>query len=204
MANISLSTEKEERSILLHTCCGRCTTYVLKRLREEGFQVTGFWYNPNIHPYLEHERRREAMLTYAQKVELPMIIYDGYEMPLYLREVVGEEAGRCEICYRMRLKKAAQTAKEHSFPRFTTTLLISIYQDRDLIKRVGEEAAREKRVEFLYEDFSHGWQEHYELSQEAGIYKQKYCGCIYSEWERCRKKGVKELLEELGLERISG
>ena len=204
MADISLSAEKGRGRILLHTCCGRCTTYVLKHLREEGFQVTGFWYNPNIHPYLEHERRREAMFAYAERVNLPMIVYDGYEMPFYLREVVGKEVGRCEICYRMRLKKAAQTAKRHSFPRFTTTLLVSIYQDRDLIKRVGEGAAKEEGIEFLYEDFSQGWEQHYQMSREAGIYKQKYCGCIYSEWERYRKKESKELLEELGLERISG
>lgn len=197
-----MSTKEGERRILLHTCCGRCTTYVLERLQEEGFQVTGFWYNPNIHPYLEHERRREAMLAYAQKVNLPMIVHERYEMPLYLREVVGEEIGRCNLCYRMRLTKTAQTAKESDFPCFTTTLLMSIYQDRDLIGRVGEEVAREEGVEFYYEDFTPGWQQHHELSREAHIYKQKYCGCIYSEWERYRKKKMRELLEELGLEKV--
>ena len=97
----------EGRRILLHICCGPCSTYTIERLREEGFSVTGFWYNPNIHPWQEHERRRESLVRYAEAVSLPMVWHEQYEMPLFLRAVVGHERfrQRCAICYRMPLEK---------------------------------------------------------------------------------------------------
>ncbi|HID63317.1 MAG TPA: hypothetical protein EYP49_11345, partial [Anaerolineae bacterium] len=102
----------EGRRILLHICCGPCSTYTVERLREEGFAVTGFWYNPNIHPWQEHQKRRGSLAGYAEAVSLPMIWYERYEMPLFLRAVVGHERfrQRCALCYRMRLEKTAQVA----------------------------------------------------------------------------------------------
>lgn len=176
----------EGRRLLLHICCGPCSTYTIGRLREEGFAVTGFWYNPNIHPWQEHQRRQESLAKYAEAVSLPVIWYEQYEMPLFLRQVVGHEKfrHRCAICYRMRLEKTAQVAAGQSFDAFTTTLLISPHQDQDLIRRIGEEVATRHGIEFYFENFRRGWSERGRLTQEHDLYRQQYCGCIYSEWER--------------------
>lgn len=179
----------EGKRILLHICCGPCSTYPIGRLREEGFQVTGFWYNPNIHPWQEHQRRRESLQKYAEAVGLPMIWYEKYEMPLYLRAVVGHEKfrERCYICYQMRLEKTARMAAEGSFDAFTTTLLISPHQDQALIRQIGEKVAGDWGVGFYFENFRHGWSERGRLAREHDLYQQSYCGCIYSEWERYNK-----------------
>jgi len=180
----------EGKRLLLHVCCAPCATYTLRRLRELGFEVTGFWYNPNIHPFAEHERRRESLARYAQEVALPMLWHEDYDMPLYFRAVVGHEklGERCALCYRLRLEKTAQVAAEQGFHAFTTTLLISPYQDQDLLRRLGEEVAAERGVEFFFENFRRGWGERGRLAKEHHLYRQQYCGCIYSEWERWRKK----------------
>jgi len=186
----------EGRRILLHICCAPCATYPVQRLREEGFEVTGFWYNPNVHPWTEHERRRESLVEFAQAVGLPVIWHDRYEMPLFLRAVAGHEkfGERCRICYRMRLERTAQVAAEDGFDAFTTTLLISPYQDQALIGEIGEEVASERGVEFHFENFRRGWSERGRLTKEYDLYHQQYCGCIYSEWERYNKAPIEVLL----------
>jgi len=186
----------EGKRLLLHICCGPCSTYPIERLREEGFQVTGFWYNPNIHPWQEHQRRRESLQKYAEAVDLPVIWHEQYEMPLYLRAVAGHERfrERCRICYRMRLEKTAQVAAEGGFDVFTTTLLISPHQDQALLRHIGEEVAEEWKVEFYFENFRRGWSERGRLTHEHGLYHQQYCGCIYSEWERYNEAHINELL----------
>jgi predicted adenine nucleotide alpha hydrolase (AANH) superfamily ATPase len=174
------------RSILLHTCCGPCATYTINRLREQGFEVWGFWYNPNIHPFSEHQRRLASMETYAESVELPLVREEGYEMLEFLRAVVGREAHgeRCRRCYAMRLGRTANVAAEQGFDAFTTTLLISPHQDQELLRQTGEAAGEEYRVEFHFENFRRGWSERGRLAREHDLYRQQYCGCIYSEWER--------------------
>jgi len=186
----------EGKRILLHICCAPCATYTVARLREEGFEVTGFWYNPNIHPWTEHERRRESLARYAEAIELPVIWYERYEMPLFLRAVAGHErfGERCRICYRMRLERTAKVAVEGGFDAFTTTLLISPYQNQALIRRIGEELAAENGVKFHFENFRRGWSERGRLTKEYDLYRQQYCGCIYSEWERYNKAHIDELL----------
>jgi len=178
----------EGRRLLLHICCGPCSTYTIGRLREEGFAVTGFWYNPNIHPWQEHQRRQESLARYAEAVSLPVIWCEQYEMPLFLREVVGHEQfrQRCAICYRMRLERTAQVAAGQGFDAFTTTLLISPHQDQGLIRQIGEEVAARQGVEFYFENFRRGWSERERLMREYDLYRQQYCGCIYSEWETNR------------------
>ena len=190
----------EGKRILLHICCAPCATYPVERLWEEGFAVTGFWYNPNIHPWTEHERRRESVQKYAEAIGLPVIWYGKYEMPLYLRAVVGHErfGERCRICYRLRLEKVAQATAERGFDAFTTTLLISPHQDQALIREIGEEIATEHGVEFYFENFRRGWSERGRLTREHGLYRQQYCGCIYSEWERYNKVHIDALLAEIG------
>jgi predicted adenine nucleotide alpha hydrolase (AANH) superfamily ATPase len=173
------------KSILLHICCGPCGTYTIKRLREQGFEVRGFWYNPNIHPFTEHERRRECVRVYAEDIDLPMMWSQGYEMPAYFRAVAGHEAfgERCAICYRLRLGRTAQVARQEGFDAFTTTLLISPYQQQALIRDIGEELARDQGVAFYFENFRQGWCERGHLARQHDMYQQRYCGCIYSEWE---------------------
>jgi len=173
------------KSLLLHICCGPCSTYPIRRLRELGFNVSGFWYNPNIHPFAEHERRRECVRAYAEEVELPMIWWKEYEMPAYFRAVVGHEVfgERCAICYHLRLERAARVAHQHGFDAFTTTLLISPYQQQAAIRRIGEELASKYGLEFYFENFRKGWRERGHIAREHGMYQQRYCGCVYSEWE---------------------
>ena len=192
----------EGKCILLHICCGPCSTYPIERLREEGFQVMGFWYNPNVHPWQEHQRRRESVQEYAEAVDLPVIWHEKYEMPLYFRAVVGHEKfrERCRICYQMRLEKTARVAAEGGFDAFTTTLLISPYQDQPLIRQIGEEVAEEwgaGALEFYFENFRRGWSERGRLTCEHDLYRQSYCGCIYSEWERYNKAHIDALLAEM-------
>ncbi len=190
----------EGRSILLHICCGPCSTYTINRLREAGFQATGFWYNPNIHPFTEHEQRRASFEKYVESVALPFIREDGYEMPQFLRLVAGNEAHgkRCRLCYEMRLTRTARVAAREGFDAITTTLLISPHQDQGWLREIGERAAREYGVEFYFENFRRGWSERGRLTHEHDLYRQQYCGCIYSEWERYAGVNISALLSERG------
>jgi predicted adenine nucleotide alpha hydrolase (AANH) superfamily ATPase len=173
------------QSILLHVCCAPCATYCVKRLRELAFVPTGYWYNPNIHPYTEHERRRETLVTYAAQIDLPVLWEPGYEMIAFLREVVGREQfrERCRHCYRMRLERTAQIAAREGLDAFTTTLLISPYQDQEIIRTLGQAFAERYGVSFFFENFRRGWAEHGQMVREHDLYSQRYCGCVYSEWE---------------------
>lgn len=182
----------EGKHLLLHICCGPCSTYTIKRLQEQGFAMTGFWYNPNIHPFAEHERRRECMQTYAEEVGLPMIWWEEYEMPAYFRAVIGREAygERCAICYRLRLERTAQVAHQRGLDAFTTTLLISPYQQQALIRSIGDELASQYGLQFYFENFRKGWSERGRIAHEHGMYQQHYCGCIYSEWEANGRRAV--------------
>jgi predicted adenine nucleotide alpha hydrolase (AANH) superfamily ATPase len=180
----------EGRRLLLHICCGPCSTYSIKRLQEQGFEVTGFWYNPNIHPFAEHERRRECAGAYAQEIGLPMIWGEGYEMPAYFRAVAGHEVfgERCAICYELRLKRTAEIARQLDIEAFTTTLLISPYQQQAAICQIGENLARQYGLEFYFENLRKGWGERGQMAREHNLYQQSYCGCLYSEWERSQQQ----------------
>lgn len=176
--------------LLLHTCCGPCATYTVKHLRQQGFNIATFWYNPNVHPFTEHQHRLEAMRALAKAANLPLIIAEDYEMIQYFRRVVRHEGDRCGYCFRLRLEKTAEVALEKGFELFSTTLLISPYQKHELLREVGDEVGREHGVEFYYEDFRDGFRDSQQASQELGLYHQKYCGCIYSEWERYAKVDI--------------
>jgi len=171
-------------NILLHTCCGPCALYPLRMLRAAAHTVTGFFYNHNIHPYQEYARRLEAAKEMACTEAMALIVRDNYDLEGFLKNVAAEPATRCSYCYASRLKAAASAACEHGFEAFTTSLLYSRYQQHEDIRIQGEQAGREFGVTFLYEDFRIGWQEGIRLSKEMGLYRQQYCGCIYSEKER--------------------
>ncbi len=170
--------------ILLHICCAPCAIYPLKVLREGGDEVFGLFYNPNIHPYSEYKRRLDTLKEYAEDIDLRLITTDDYPMEDFLRNVVFREQERCRYCYHNRLSYTAKVAKKGKFDAFTSTLLYSKFQDRNLITEFGKNLAREKGIHFLDNDFREGWKEGIDASKELGMYRQQYCGCIYSEKER--------------------
>jgi len=172
------------KSVLLHCCCSHCAAYTVNYWQGQGFEVSALWYNPNIHPYMEHQNRLEAMESLAKEVRLRLIITDGYDIIDYLRQVVGHESQRCRHCFRMRLLKTAVTAQQMDFSAFTTTLLISPYQKHDLLCQIGNEIAEEKGIDFLYADLRKRYSESRRLTKGLNLYRQQYCGCVYSEWER--------------------
>jgi hypothetical protein len=173
--------------ILFHLCCAPCALYPFYRLKEEGMEPVGYFYNPNIHPYLEYKRRLESVRDFSVRAGLDVLVRDGYDLDEFLVRVAGRGALRCEQCYRMRLDAAAAAARGKGLSLFTTSLLYSKYQKHDLIKGVAAEMAAEHRIEFFYEDFRRGWREGIIESKAMGLYRQQYCGCIYSERERYRK-----------------
>lgn len=170
--------------LLLHTCCGPCTIYPLKVLRGQAHQVTGYFYNPNIHPYREFEKRRATLEEYASAVALKVRFHQSYDLEAFLSKAHPWGPDRCRACYRMRLSAAAQEAKNQSFEAFTTTLLYSRYQKHDWIREAGEEASGQTGVPFYYQDFRIGWSEGVQESKALGLYRQPYCGCLFSEKER--------------------
>jgi predicted adenine nucleotide alpha hydrolase (AANH) superfamily ATPase len=171
-------------NVLMHICCGPCTIYPLRILREEGHEVCGYFYNPNIHPYLEYKKRLDTLDIYAGQEGLRVIREKGYPLEGFLRQIVFREEDRCRHCCRLRLVKTAKTAKVGLYNAFTTTLLYSRYQKHDLIRSIGEEVAGEYDIHFLYRDFREGWSEGVKISKALGLYRQPYCGCIYSEKDR--------------------
>ena len=177
--------------ILLHTCCGPCAIYPLRTLRTAGHDVTGFFYNHNIHPYQEYLRRRDAVLQMAEQEALQLIMRDEYELERFLAIVAQQPDKRCSYCYSSRLRATAEVAAEEGFEAFSASLLYSRYQKHDEIRELGEQVGREYGVAFYYQDFRPGWQEGIRLSKELGLYRQQYCGCIYSEKERYLPKAVK-------------
>src|SRR4030042_4818835 len=126
--------------LLLHSCCGPCSTYTVEHLRGQGHELTALWYNPNVHPFQEHQLRLESMQRLAKAVDLPLIIPPGYDFVLYLRAVVGRESERCLHCFRLRLTKTPEIARQNGFDAFTTTLLISPYQKHELLRQIGGDA----------------------------------------------------------------
>lgn len=174
--------------ILLHICCANCALYPLQRLHEECHEIFGFFYNPNIHPYEEYKKRLEAVKEIEKKFMIRMIYHDHYDLEDFLRSIVFRESERCNVCYYLRLEATAQIAKKGKFDAFTSTLLGSKHQNHELIKQIGLAAGKKRGVNFFYSDFREGWAEGREMSKKLGLYRQQYCGCIYSEKERFLKK----------------
>jgi predicted adenine nucleotide alpha hydrolase (AANH) superfamily ATPase len=170
--------------ILLHMCCANCALYPFQQLNEEGHEVFGFFYNPNIQPYQEYVKRLEAVKEIEKEWNIRIIYQDEYSLVDFLRSVVFRENERCRICYHLRLTATAKIARRGKFDAFTSTLLGSKQQDFDLIREIGEGVGKGEGVAFLDRDFRGGWAQGREASKELGLYRQQYCGCIYSEEER--------------------
>jgi len=170
--------------VLLHICCANCAIYPVKTIREKGLDVMGFFYRHNIHPYTECLKRQETLQSYADRINLKMIYQEGYDLEGFIQNVVFREAERCNYCYHDRLRSTAMLARRGKFDYFSTTLLYSKHQKHDLIRAMGESIGKSAGVEFLYQDFREGWKEGIECSKQLGLYRQQYCGCIYSEKDR--------------------
>jgi predicted adenine nucleotide alpha hydrolase (AANH) superfamily ATPase len=174
--------------VLLHVCCANCAIYPIKSMREEGLEVMAFFYRHNIHPYSECLRRQEALEAYAEQIDLKVIYQEGYDLEGFIRNVAFRESERCNYCYHDRLRSTALLAKRGKFDYFSSTLLYSKHQKHELIRSIGESIGKSVGVPFLYHDYREGWKEGIECSKQMGLYRQHYCGCIYSEKERYYKE----------------
>ena len=175
--------------VLIHICCAPCFLYPYEVLSKEGYQIHGLFYNPNIHPYTEYQKRMESLRELEGKEGLRIIYRDNYDLDEFLRGVAFREEKRCHFCYHMRLKETAIIARHGDFSYFTSTLLYSKYQDHEAICQIASSIAKRYGVKFLNRDFRKGWKTGIEKSKALGLYRQQYCGCIYS--ERDRYLGVK-------------
>ncbi len=170
--------------VLMHACCGPCSIYPLRRLRDEGFTILGYFYRHNIHPYTECLRRQETLENFAAQEKLKLIIQEGYDLEGFMRNVVHREKDRCRHCYFDRLRATALVARKGRFDAFTSTLLYSKFQKHEMIRDIGLAVAKDTGVPFHYQDFRIGWKQGVHVSKRTGMYRQAYCGCIYSEKER--------------------
>jgi epoxyqueuosine reductase len=170
--------------ILLHICCAPCAVYPAEILSAQGHQVRGFFFNPNIHPYQEFSRRMVTLEDYAGKTGLPIIWDRGYHLEEFLRNIAFRELERCRFCYYLRLKATARVARGGKFDAFTSTLLYSKFQNHAMIRELAVQVGQEVGVPFYYEDFRLGWAAGAAKSKKLGLYKQQYCGCIFSERDR--------------------
>ena len=175
--------------LLLHACCGPCSTACLERLSDD-YEVTVYFYNPNIEPAEEYRRRADALIDFIARypAKNPISYIEGeYEPDLYRDYVAGLEAepeggARCTKCFELRLTEAAKLAAEDGYDLFTTTLTISPHKNAKLINEIGERLAAETGTQWMYSDFKKrdGFLRSIRLSQEYGLYRQDYCGCIFS------------------------
>jgi len=171
----------DNKSVLLHACCGPCAEWPLNVLADEGLDLTVFFYNPNIHPKFEWERRKSNLELLTQKKGIDLIVDDGFEEDLWVKSDWKDAyESRCHMCYDIRMKRVAREAKSRGFCAFTTTLLVSIYQKHELIVEAANRASAEVGIPFLYRDFRDGFRKGQQMAREDGLYRQKYCGCILS------------------------
>ena len=168
--------------LLMHACCAPCSVYCIKELRSENIEPTIYWYNPNIHPFTEYKARRDCLKEYCQKINIKLEVNDEYGLRDFCKNTINNLQSRCvDYCYPIRLRKTFEYAKENGYDAVSTTLLYSIYQKHDFIKYYCEKLSNEFGIQFLYRDFRVGFWEGHEEAKNAGLYMQKYCGCIFSE-----------------------
>ena len=177
-------------ALLLHTCCAPCLigSKPVIETADPNLDITCFWYNPNIHPYTEYKSRRGALIDYTSQNNIKLVVQDYYGLAEFTKNTVNNLAARCEYCYETRLRETAKYASEHGFALFSSTLLVSPYQNHDKLRETGEKYAREFNVGFFYADFRVNFREGQKTARENNVYMQKYCGCIFSEEERYLKK----------------
>lgn len=168
--------------LLMHTCCAPCSVYCIDSLRKEGIEPVVYWYNPNIHPYVEYKIRRDTLKEYTKSINVNAIFEEEYGLDNFCKNVIDDLGNRCKnYCYKVRLEQTAKYAKEHGYDTISTTLLVSPYQQHEVLKIQGEEAAKKYGLNFLYNDFRIGFKDGQAKARQLGLYMQKYCGCIFSE-----------------------
>ena len=201
-----LQKEGRRPSLLLHACCAPCSSYCIEYLAKY-FDITVYYYNPNIDNVLEYKRRvaeEQRFISEFPAASEVRFLEGSYEPDVYHEAVKGHEKDpergeRCQICFRMRLEKTAEAAKEGRFDYFTTTLSISPQKDPVLLNSIGGEQAQKYGVSYLYSEFRKrgGYLRSTELSREYGLYRQDYCGCSYSKAERERQKRAAEEKQQM-------
>ena len=174
--------------ILLHCCCAPCSLSCIDPLKDEGVEITAFWYNPNIHPFKEYEARRDCLVDFMAEQKIPLVVKEDYGLREFVRNVAENIDNRCEYCYSVRLEQTAKYAKENGFDGFTSTLFSSLYQNHEMMVKKAEELAEKYGIEFYYRDFRPNFREGNQKAREKGFYMQKYCGCIFSEEDRYQKQ----------------
>lgn len=183
--------------LLLHSCCAPCSSYVLEYL-SQYFEITVFYYNPNIYPEQEYRKRvieQEALIR-SMNCRYPITFLEGnYEKDKFYEIAKGleeepEGGERCRRCYRLRLRAAALAAKEGGYDYVTTTLSISPMKKADWLNEIGQEEAEQQGVSYLLSDFKkkNGYQRSIQLSKQYGLYRQDYCGCVFSREERRKQQ----------------
>lgn len=200
MENIIKENEGKIPRLLLHSCCGPCSSHVIDTL-SPYFDITVFYYNPNIEPLEEYEKRKQEEIKfismYPNKNKLDLLDCD-YDNDLWHKTIKGlekekEGGARCMKCYYMRLKKTAEKAKELNYDYFATTLTVSPLKNSQKLNEFGKQISEELDIPYLYSDFKkkNGYKHSIELSKEYNLYRQDYCGCIYSKEEREEQKRKK-------------
>lgn len=185
--------ENRVPKLLLHACCAPCSSYTLEYL-SEFFEITVYYYNPNIHPENEYIRRINELKKFISEYKTKnkvTLIEENYDPKEYFNEIkglenLGERTERCYKCYKFRMENAAKYAKNNNFDYFTTTLSISPYKNSDWINEIGSMLEDKYNIKYLYADLKkrNGYKRSLELSKDYGLYRQDYCGCIYSKQER--------------------
>ena len=171
--------------LLLHTCCAPCSVYCIDSLRKKDIEPTVYWFNPNIHPYMEYKARRDCLKEYTKSINVEAIFEENYGLRDFCKNVVNNLDTRCQdYCYPVRLEQTAKYAKENGFDTISTTLLVSPYQKHEILANIAEQIAKKYDLQFLYRDFRVGFREGQAKARELGLYMQKYCGCIFSEESR--------------------
>ena len=181
-------------SLLVHSCCAPCSSYVLEYL-SDYFDITVLYYNPNIFPEEEYYKRKEEQKRLISEMDKGVKFIDcDFESEVFYENIKGleneKEGGkRCEVCFEIRLSKTAKLAKENNFDYFVTTLSISPLKNAEILNNIGNELSKEYGVKYLPSDFKkkEGYKRSIELSKEYNLYRQDYCGCVYSRERRPRR-----------------
>lgn len=182
----SQNTNYSDKKILLHACCGICSGYPISLLQDMGYSVIVYFYNPNIFPQEEYQRRLEAEKTLCSHFGCELIVGD-YEPDVYYEFVKGlenepEKGARCDKCFELRFEKAAQKAKELGIEEFTTSMVISPHKDYEKLSKIGLEVAKNYNLKYLTLNFrrNDGFLKTNKISKELNLYRQNYCGCKFA------------------------
>lgn len=182
----------ENKKVLVHTCCAPCVIKCVEVLKNGEICPVLYWYNPNIHPWTEYNTRKTNLVNFAEQSNINCVIIDEYDVKNFILGAYPDfsTSNRCKKCYEMRLENTVKYARENNYKFFTTSLLISPYQNHEIIKEICVNLSQKYEVEFLYRDFREYFRAGQQEARERKIYMQKYCGCIFSEQERYLKQKI--------------